>query len=94
MIHSTKGGVMTDEVGTVTGDLEIATHLLGAGLLDIRVRYAGAEEWYTVAGSPVASGDRYPTADLHERVMEYLITPGPVAGGNEEPTSLRGFLAP
>ena len=43
---------MTDEVGVVTGDLEIATRLLNAGVFDVRVRYAGAEEWYTVAGSP------------------------------------------
>jgi hypothetical protein len=90
--HSTVGGVMTDAVGAVTGNLEIATHLLDAcGLLDVRVRYAGAEEWYTVAGSPVAPGDSYPTADLHKRVVEYLSTPALVVGGNEEPTSLRRF---
>lgn len=90
-IHSTVGGVMTDDVGAVTGDLEIATHLLDAGLLDVRARYAGAEEWYTVTGSPLSPGDRYPTADLHERVVEYLTTPGPIVGGNEEPTSLQEF---
>jgi hypothetical protein len=90
-VRSTAGGVMTDEAGAVTGDLEISTRLLDAGLLDVHVRYAGAEEWYTVTGSPVSPGDRYPTADLHERMVEYLTTPGPVVGGNEEPTSLRGF---
>ena len=85
---------MTDEVGLVTGDLEIATRLLNAGVFDVRVRYAGAEEWYTVAGSPVSADGRYPAADLHERVVEYLTTPRPVVGGNKEPTSLRGFLTP
>jgi hypothetical protein len=54
-------------MGAVTGDLEIATWLLDAGVLDVRVRYAGAEE-------------------LHEHVVEYLSTLGPVVGGNEEPT--------
>ncbi len=93
VVHSTLGGVMTDEVGAVTGDLEISTRLLDeSALLDVRVRYVGAEEWYTVTGSPVAPGDRYPAADLHERVVEYLTTPASVEGGNEEPTSLRGFL--
>ena len=82
---------MADEVGAVTGDLEIATRLLEAGVLDVRVRYAGAEEWYTVAGSPVAPVDRYPTANLRERVVEYLTGPSSILGGNEEPTSLRGF---
>ena len=91
-IHSNMGGVVTDEVGAVTGDLEIATRLLDAELLDVRVRYAGAEEWYTVTGSPVSPDDRSsPVEELHERVVEHLTTPGPVVGGNEEPTSLRGF---
>jgi hypothetical protein len=82
---------MTDEVGAVTGDLEIATRLLDAGLLDVHVRYAGAEEWYTVTGSPVSIGDRSSSDDLHERVVKYLTTPGSVVDGNEEPSSLRGF---
>ena len=53
-IGSTAGGFMTDKVGAVTGDLEIATRLLGTGVLDVRVRCAGAEEWYTVAESPIS----------------------------------------
>lgn len=86
---------MTDEVGVVTGDLEIATRLLNAGVFDVRVRYAGAEEWYTVAGSPVsADGRSSPAEELHEHVVEYLTAPRPVVGGNKEPTSLRGFLTP
>ena len=84
---------MTDEVGAVTGDLEVSTRLLDdGGLLDVRVRYAGAEEWYTVTGSPVSPDDRSsPVEELHERVVECLTTPGHVEGGNEEPTSLRGL---
>jgi hypothetical protein len=89
VIYSTVGGVMTDEVGVVTGDLEIATRLLNAGVFDVRVRYAGAEEWYTVAGSPVSANGRSSLAEeLHEHVVEYLTTPRPVVGGNKEPTSL------
>ena len=84
---------MTDKVGAVTGDLEIATRLLGTGVLDVRVRCAGAEEWYTVAGSPISPTDRSsPAEELHEHVVEYLTTPSPVVVGNEKPTSLRGFL--
>ena len=86
---------MTDEVGAVTGDLEIATRMLNAGLLDVRVRYAGAEEWYTTTGNPVSAGERESSAEeLHERVVEYLTTPRHVVGGNEEPTLLQGFLTP
>jgi hypothetical protein len=86
---------MTDEVGAVTGNLEIVTRLLNAGLLDVRVRYAGAEEWYTVAGSPISAGElRSSAEELHERVVEYLTTPRHIVGVNEEPTSLHAFLSP
>jgi hypothetical protein len=44
---------MTEEVGVVTGDLEVPTRLLAAEDIEVTVRYAGAEEWYTVEGSPI-----------------------------------------
>ena len=90
-IVSTTGGVMTDEAGAVTGELEVLT-LPEAGLLEVRVRYAGAEEWYTVTGSPVPlSGEGRDPRDLHERVLARLTGPGPVVDGNEAATSLRGI---
>jgi hypothetical protein len=79
---------MTDEVGAITGDLEVETHI-ESGSLAVRVRYAGAGEWYTVTGSPVLPEE--PGAELHERVVEHLTTPGPVVGGNEEAVSLQGM---
>jgi len=87
---STVGGVLTDEVGALTGDLELQT-LLDPENLCVYVRYAGADEWYTVTGSPVSPGDRSYPADTHERVVEHLTIPGPVVDGNEEPASLREF---
>jgi hypothetical protein len=91
-IYSTVGGVMTDEVGAVTGKLEIVTRV-AAEALEISVRYVGADEWYTVTGSPVSlnAEGHYTPADLHERVVSRLTTPGPVVDGNEEAVSLRGF---
>jgi hypothetical protein len=86
-ISSTAGGVMTDEAGAVTGVLEIATRL-DAEKLYVSVRYAGAEEWYTVTGSPVSLGERFSLTDLHELVVSHLTSPGPVVDGNEEPVSL------
>lgn len=44
------GGVMTDEVGVVTGDLELRTSLVD-GELRATVRYEGAEEWYAITGA-------------------------------------------
>ena len=90
IIRSTTGGVMTDEVGAVTGDLEIATRL-DAENLYVSVRYAGADEWYTVTGSPISLGKRFSLTDVHERVVSHLTRPGPVVDGNEEPVSLAGF---
>lgn len=46
------GGAMTDEVGVVTGDLTVVTALRPDGLAGVRVQYTGAEEWYTLTGSP------------------------------------------
>ncbi|MEU5471955.1 hypothetical protein [Streptomyces lydicus] len=46
------GGAMTEEVGVVTGDLTIATSTLPDGRAAVAVQYTGAEEWYTLTGSP------------------------------------------
>ncbi|WP_149184044.1 hypothetical protein [Streptomyces sp. TRM49041] len=46
------GGVMTDEVGVVTGELDVVTASEPDGRAAVLVRYADADEWYTVTGSP------------------------------------------
>ena len=87
---STPGGVMTEEAGAVTGDLELLTRPAEAGeggALEALVRYAGAEEWYTVSGSPVRAGDEDHRAS-HEAALARLMTPGPVEAGNELPVDL------
>ena len=45
---STTGGVMTDEVGAITGELELLTRLMPDGGTEALVRYAGAQDLYTV----------------------------------------------
>jgi hypothetical protein len=91
-IHSTTGGVMTQEVGAVTGELEICTRLVAEGL-EVAVRYAGAEEWYSVENSPIPldNGTGLLTPKhIHGRVAEQLTKPGPIVDGNEQPASLLG----
>jgi hypothetical protein len=83
---STTGGVMTEEAGAVTGELELLCRP-GSGGLDVLVRYAGADEWYTVSGSPV-QGDGNETRD---HLLERLTTPGPMVDGNEKPVTLDGL---
>jgi hypothetical protein len=89
-IHSTIGGVMTQEVGAVTGELEICTRIVAQGL-EVAVRYAGAEEWYTVEGSPLhldGNTGLLTPKRLHGRVVEQVTKSGPIVDGNEQPTSL------
>jgi hypothetical protein len=44
------GGVMTDEVGVVTGDLTLQSEMKD-GAYVLKVQYKDAEEWYTVTGA-------------------------------------------
>jgi hypothetical protein len=52
------GGVMTDKAGVVTGDLTVTTEVRGDQAV-VRVQYIGADEWYTVTGTPltIATGN-------------------------------------
>lgn len=87
-VTSTTGGVMCREVGAVTGDLEVSTRLVSEGL-EVNARYAGADEWYTVEGSPVPlENAAAKPEDLHDLVVERLTTPGKFVDGNERPSTL------
>jgi len=94
---STTGGVMTEEAGAVTGDLEIATRPEG-DTIEVLIRYAGAAEWYSVEGGPIllantALSRHDELRKLHQRVLSHLTTPGRVVDGNELPTTLVSFPA-
>lgn len=61
------GGVMTDEVGVVTGDLTVATTVTGEQA-EVRVQYTGAEEWYILTGSPIPLAGRS-SRQVHEAIL-------------------------
>ncbi|MBO8195030.1 hypothetical protein ITI46_25745 [Streptomyces oryzae] len=65
------GGIMTDEVGVITGDVTVVTRSAPDGRAAIDVQYTGAEEWYTLTGSPapIPPGG---LAVLHARVLDLL----------------------
>ena len=88
--NSTAGGVMTVEAGAVTGELELSTRPAEESL-EVNVRYAGAEEWYTVGGGPVSLEEGANPGGLHERIVAHLAEPGRRSRGNEEPASLMSF---
>ncbi len=85
---STAGGVMTDEAGAITGELELLCRP-EAGRLRVEVRYAGTDEWYTVSGGPVRVQDD--ENETRDRLLEHLTTAGPMVDGNEKPVTLEGF---
>ena len=85
---STVGGVMTEEAGAVTGELELLTRPAGENRLEALVRYAGAEKWYTVLGSPVTTDGEDHCAS-HEMMLARLTTPGPVESSSEQPVDLQ-----
>jgi hypothetical protein len=90
---STMGGVMTDEVGAITGQLELLTRATpdGSGI-EAMVRYAGGQDLYTVSGSLVRAVSEHPDqvehCAAHERILQTLTTPGSVESGNEKPVGL------
>ncbi|MBB5954510.1 hypothetical protein FHS29_001080 [Saccharothrix tamanrassetensis] len=68
------GGVMTDEVGVVTGDLELRTTLVN-GVLRAKVRYEGADEWYAVTGASCRIRDPRDHAAVHQVLLGVLNRP-------------------
>ncbi|PJM98001.1 hypothetical protein CG740_38165 [Streptomyces sp. CB01201] len=63
------GGAMTDEVGVITGDLTIRTTRQADHHVVVTIQYTGADEWYTLTGSPVAVPDGQ-IEDYHHRVLD------------------------
>jgi hypothetical protein len=70
-IQAPQGGVMTEEVGTVTGDLTLEPQHSAAGDVTLRVQYTGADEWYTVSGAhiKVDGGDSDAVAKAEEELL-------------------------
>lgn len=69
-----KGGVMTDEVGAITGDLTLRTEV-DEGNVVLRVQYKDADEWYVVTGSraPLPAGQDIDT--VHAKALAELGAP-------------------
>jgi len=70
-----KGGVMTDEVGAITGELTLRTEVDGHGTVSHRIQYKDAEEWYTVTGLPATQ----PESEAGDAAVDSATAP--VAGG-------------
>jgi hypothetical protein len=68
------GGVMTDEVGVVTGNLTLRSELSGKDVT-LRVQYKDAAEWYTVTGGRATLADPADAAAVHTIAVALLNRP-------------------
>jgi hypothetical protein len=68
------GGVMTDEVGVVTGDLTLQTEVAGNNAV-VKVQYKDAAEWYVVTGAKVTLADPSDAAAIHTLAVGILNRP-------------------
>lgn len=68
------GGVMTDEVGVVTGDLTLRTELHDGDAV-LRVQYKDAAEWYAVTSGRAALADPADLAAVHTIAVGLLDRP-------------------
>lgn len=79
------GGVMTAEVGVITGELTLRTEVSDTGTVTLRVQYREADEWYDVAGgqtglpAPVAEPV---AAAVHRLALGVLTRGGAVPPGS------------
>lgn len=73
-IVNTGGGVMTDEVGVVTGELTLRTELAD-GRVRLRVQYREADEWYTVTGVNIPLPDPAVLDPVHAMAAALLHRP-------------------
>ena len=68
------GGVMTDEVGVITGELTLRSELDG-DKLTLRVQYKEADEWYVVTGGKATLKDPGDLEAVHQVVVGVLNRP-------------------
>ena len=68
------GGVMTDDVGVITGDLTLRTEHAD-GKVRLRVQYFEAEEWYDVTGGTADLADPAGLEAVHKIAVGLLHRP-------------------
>ncbi|GAB3149577.1 hypothetical protein GCM10027290_36020 [Micromonospora sonneratiae] len=68
------GGVMTDEVGVITGDLTLRTEFQ-AGQVTLHIQYKDADEWYVVTGGRAALPDATGLDAVHDIAVGLLHRP-------------------
>jgi hypothetical protein len=68
------GGVMTNEVGVITGELTLRSDF-AAGKITIHVQYKDADEWYVVTGGKAKLADAADLDAVHSIAVGLLNRP-------------------
>lgn len=68
-VFSGRGGVLTEEVGVLSGDLTVHT-TWADDTAQVTVQYSGAIDWFTMSGSPVACCSEEDSRRLHDAVVQ------------------------
>jgi hypothetical protein len=68
-VFSGRGGVLTDEVGVLSGDLTVHT-TWADDAAQVTVQYTGAIDWFTMSGSPVSCCSEEESRRLHDAVVQ------------------------
>jgi hypothetical protein len=74
-VYSGRGGVLTDEVGVLTGDLTVHT-TWASGEARVAVQYSGASDWFTMTGSPIACATEDESRVLHQAIVQAVADGG------------------
>ena len=74
-IFTATHGVMTEEVGVISGELELRTSCDEEGNLSLRITYVGAEEWYTLPGKEYRLHDVRDHEVVHRMLVSVLERP-------------------
>lgn len=69
------GGVMTDDVGVITGELTLRTEVDPDNQVTVRVQYREADEWYVVTGGRTAVADPADLDAVHRIAVGLLDRP-------------------
>ncbi|MCA1060337.1 hypothetical protein LCL96_15465 [Rossellomorea aquimaris] len=68
-------GVMTSEVGVISGELELVTTCDEDGVLSLAITYVGAEEWYSLPGEEYKLHDVRDHEVVHKMLAAVLERP-------------------
>ncbi|MET9431738.1 MULTISPECIES: hypothetical protein [unclassified Streptomyces] len=74
-VFAGRGGVSTDTVGVITGELDVHTTWVD-GEARVAVQHSGASDWFPMSGSPVPCSSEEASRVLHDAVVEAVRSGG------------------